>query len=664
MESSIFSAYDTRSISLSMTSINTMLLLPSSLLIASHTAYLLDPSSPEDAVSFSGFTQPIHSLFAQRASQGESEQDSPILFLAASESDRFINVYDVQSQTIIGSLVTGNEVDSLAYVSSESSGAKSGGGPDVETLAAVTKDGEVEVFDSPFGSWTSKMSKDPQSLKAMRKQKTRKATATVKVIRPDSKGRAVPVVNASFQDNELVLALAESSVDLSFDRVMWKNEDSDAMVLTGVVELQKAKTGGLGASSSSGAKDMNRSHLDESKTVTLNGIGGAEIAAATEPPEVIDISSGVEESEDSNFEEDEAPNETALPNGVHHSDEEMQESDNADEQKDGEENAKQDRGEPSFGELIRAKAPETIDVAASFPKDQSKQAVVPSLGHNLSVPTGISLGTVLSQSLRTNDVNLLESCFHVQDLHIVRATIERLDSTLASILLQKLAERLHGRPGRAGSLMVWIQWTLVAHGGYLGTQPDVISRLTSLHRVVRERANSLKPLLSLKGKLDMLEAQMNLRRSMQQRYGTANSRDKENEGVVYVEGQEESSSEESEAEDTKLTHKRGLHSGSDIGMDQGKSGAETQDEDESDEEASDAMEVDTDRSEDEESSNSGSLIENEASDTDNDSGSEEFDEEVDLEDMDSGDESGESADAGPAKAQPRPKINGVLPETH
>src|SRR5436305_8171617 len=101
---------------------------------------------------------------------------------------------------------------------------------------------------------------------------------------------------------------------------------------------------------------------------------------------------------------------------------------------------------------------------------------------------------------------------------------------------------MHKRPGRAGSLMVWVQWTLVAHGGYLATQPDLMKKLTTLKRVIDDRARGLQPLLSLKGKLDMLEAQMQLRRSMQSS-GMGPDEEDDEEGVIYVEGQEDEGSE-------------------------------------------------------------------------------------------------------------------------
>lgn len=210
--------------------------------------------------------------------------------------------------------------------------------------------------------------------------------------------------------------------------------------------------------------------------------------------------------------------------------------------------------EPSFGELAAANSTEPIDVEAAFavPLDHAQsvltrldQAVVPA-------PSAISLGTVLGQALRTNDIELLESCLQTRDVATVRATIQRLQSPLAAILLSRLAERMHRRPGRAGTMMIWIQWTLISHGGYLASQPELMRQLGALHDVLGQRARGLQPLLSLKGKLDMLDAQMQLRRSMQAPADHADSDDDDDddgEAVIYVEGQDESADSDVDARD-------------------------------------------------------------------------------------------------------------------
>ncbi|KAG5937373.1 hypothetical protein E4U53_008206 [Claviceps sorghi] len=210
--------------------------------------------------------------------------------------------------------------------------------------------------------------------------------------------------------------------------------------------------------------------------------------------------------------------------------------------KEDEAGEESDNGEtsPSFGELLRGN--DAIDVSALLQQSFStgnmttqpaRAAIVP--------PSHQSLTTVLTQALKTDDTELLESCLHTTDLPTVRNTIERIDSSLAGNLLTKLAARLHRRPGRAGNLMTWVQWTLVSHGGALASQPKVIQSLNSLQKVLAERAKGLNSLLALKGKLDLLQSQMDLRRRMQctsglLRQGESSDYD-EDEDVIWVEGE-------------------------------------------------------------------------------------------------------------------------------
>jgi U3 small nucleolar RNA-associated protein 5 len=203
---------------------------------------------------------------------------------------------------------------------------------------------------------------------------------------------------------------------------------------------------------------------------------------------------------------------------------------------------------PTFGDLVRSNS--TIDVPASLAAQAATQASRLAVQQRPTAPiTATSLGTVLNQALRTDDADLLESCLQTSDVKIIENTINRMDSSLAGTLLSKLSARMHRRPGRAFGLMRWMQWTLVAHGGALVTQPDLIARLGELNRVLEERARGLPSLLALKGKLDMLDSQMRFRKSIKAA-GAGRSRDGEGEesseeeedgdvpGVVYVEGQE------------------------------------------------------------------------------------------------------------------------------
>ena len=373
------------------------------------------------------------------------------------------------------------------------------------------------------------------------------------------------------------------------------------------------------------AKVLGKGNLDESKTVVSAG-GNATKASNNG---VISISSDSSSGDEGAEEDSDA--ESADEESAAEADVAMEEADSPADSPLLPEEA-EESGEPSFGDLVRANAAEPIDVAGAF-EDPSLRAVSYPRGTQIQPPSGASLGTVLTQALKTNDVSLLESCLHTPDVNTIRATIQRLESPLAGTLLQKLAERLHRKPGRAGSLMVWVQWTLVSHGGYLATQPDLIKKLAELNKVIDERAKGLQSLLSLKGKLDMLEAQIELRRSMQIQRRRLDEGE-EDDGVIYVEGQD--SEEEEEAKPKRLAANGNLEDISD-------------DESEVSEDMPLANGIVADSDEEDDSSDEDDLIDDEAEETDADSGDED---EVDHDDQDSEGEE-ESDEGGPPAKLPR-----------
>ncbi len=539
----------------------------------------------------------MHSI---RASAKRTIQTSqPSSFLTAAENDRFINVFSNQTDSSIGSLVAENDVAKVATVPDHgytSSGIKTATKSTDEVLAAITRGGVLELFESPFnfGGSSSSAHTELKTLKARMKQRTRKATAIVKIVRPDGGAAIVPLLDATFVDNELILVWTEGGVDLHFDKILWKNEDAPGILLNGVHEVVRGEGGAAaGAVIMNGVKDMGRAHVDDSQAVVTAGGQPEDTTMGIDKPEVISISSAEEETD---YEDEELPERLSrntseddrLPEAASHrgnlpsgeADATMEDTDGKN--SDAHEGAAE-ADQPTFGEMIKANAPGPVDVQAAFAAPNA-QVLAPTSERILQLPSGMSLGTVLTQSLRTNDISLLETCLHVRDVAIVRATIERLDSSLASTLMQKLAERFHSRPGRAGSLLVWIQWTVVAHGGYLASQPSAMRTLASLHRVITERARSLPLLLSLKGKLDMLEAQMNLRATMQARSKAQNAFDDDDEeGIVYVEGQKEDGSENevqsSDADDMEMglsDNGMAIDNAMEIG-DDAQSGAEDED---------------------------------------------------------------------------------------
>jgi len=359
-----------------------------------------------------------------------------------------------------------------------------------------------------------------------------------------------------------------------------------------------------------GVKNARKDRVDEATAVVGGGQAGhGDVDMKDAEQEIIEISSSAEEESDEASDEEDAQtgaqaDDEAAPAVNGHAEEEDRPVD--DETADAE--------ELSFGDRLRAQDPEPVresqivDVESTFAgaNPDSRTLATASQNRTRAAPSLNSLGTVLTQALRTNDQDLLETCLRNVEIDAICATVERLPSPLVGNLLQKLAERLHKKPGRAGMLMIWVQWSLVAHGGYLASQPQLVKQLSTLNKVLKERANGLQPLLSLKGRLDMLQAQLDFRRRMQRRAAD----DDEEEAVIYVEGEDDYvSSEDGSAEGD-------VPSGA-----QKRLREDFEDDDESSiDQMPTTMEVDEDS--EEASEDSDNLLDDEAEETDVDTGDE------------------------------------------
>jgi U3 small nucleolar RNA-associated protein 5 len=80
-----------------------------------------------------------------------------------------------------------------------------------------------------------------------------------------------------------------------------------------------------------------------------------------------------------------------------------------------------------------------------------------------------------------------------------------------------------------------VQWTCIAHGGAIAAQPDVTAKVRTLYDVLSRRTRTLDHLLLLKGKLDMLDAQLTYRKELAAQR-PARRGDQQDSGVIYLEG--------------------------------------------------------------------------------------------------------------------------------
>lgn len=596
--------------------------LPSNppVICASEKPYIVDVENDVPPTSFSDMRNPIQNILTS-----STESAAAGLFLA-SDSDRFLNIYDPQSQKLLMNLVAENEVSSLSFYNAAEKDAA-----DVslekQVLAVVTEDGTIELFTRPFVK-PNEPQGSKSSLKAKRQLATKRAESSIKLVRSEGSNSPAAVVKVQFQGPDLIVACAEGGSIPVFERVKWLNEDTDELAFTGTKTIAKTQSAHiLGSVTTNGARSAVETQVNESRADVEQG------AFAEDDVEMQDSkqdAASVADSEEEDSDDDQQPEQStdkAVQKQTEGADSDV-EMDNA--QGSDQEDDEEETGEPSFGELMRAHTAGEIDVEAELEDGVRIGSLVPGKPSAAiqPVPTGVSLSTVLSQSLKTNDNAMLESCFHTGDVSIIRTTIQRLESSLAATLLQKLAERISARPGRYGHLLVWVQWTCIAHGGALAGKPELLKRMSTLFKVMDQRSSSLHSLLLLKGKLDMLDAQLGLRKSIRSGAEDMDSEDEDN--IIYVEGQEEEE-EDSDAENknnatprTKLIRDQtfdedesmvnGVHSGIDDSENEEDEDEEDEDENVLDVEAeesagsSDAEESpDEDEEDDEDAESAGSV---------------------------------------------------------
>ena len=533
-----------RTITLPSDSISTLarpILKAPQILCASSTPYAIsvDTSSDSEVTTYDAFRNPVHTLVR---SAGASDDQTDVFI--ASDSDRYLNLYNVKEQRLAKTLVAEFEVGSFTTSSSG------------DILAAVTNNGVIQLFKAPFS--TDLASQSTLSKKPKRPGPAR-PDATVRLVRPGSSITPVPLVASTVDKSDLIFAWVESGVNVTFDRVRWQAEGSNALAFEGVKDIVRSKSSSLlNSVTANGVHEVGKTYVDDSQAVVAggatNGPNGESVDVDMDDDQEDEEEASEEESEtevvknqsnaaasEAESSEVEADEEEEQAEAVQGSDAEMADIDGsvADQE--------EEPAEPSFGQLLARKHPSPIAVPNTIARADGLK------NKELSIPSGLSLATVLTQSLRTNDQNLLESCFHTTDTATVRLTIQRLDSSLAATLLQKLADRLARRPGRYGHLLVWVQWTCVAHGGAIAGRPDVLQKIQSLFHVLQQRSKSLDNLLLLKGKLDMLDAQISLRKQMQAERqsrigggGTGNTITANEEDIIYIEGQDNDSSSSDE----------------------------------------------------------------------------------------------------------------------
>src|SRR3984885_10104837 len=199
---------------------------------ASATPYSINLTSSTDHQidKFDSFKNAIHTVIRS----GHEGSNSSGLFLAA-DSDRYINMYDIGQRRLSRTLVVNSGVNALSVSALRDEGDRSPS----PLLAVTTEAGIVELFSNPFQQPPKQT--ELSSIKSKRKGLTRKASASIKLIRPDREGVTVPVFQAFVQGPDVVIASIDGGVDVSFQKVRWQDEGTGELLFDGTREVFRSK---------------------------------------------------------------------------------------------------------------------------------------------------------------------------------------------------------------------------------------------------------------------------------------------------------------------------------------------------------------------------------------------------------------------------------------
>lgn len=372
------------------------------------------------------------------------------VFLASSQSDRNINVNSIENGNSVKILTGQSEIQDMILAQDDSA------------LAAITDDGLVEIFLNPLEVANQNNGSSKSSRRKSGGSQSVSSNIQISIQRPRS-SQQVRIDNLIFSKDYLILAWLENAGVPVFENFNWRESQ------TGLVELTRAH------------KTLSRAGKNDGK---INGSDPAAAAPYNEANSIVSSGKDVK-----NLESDD---------------------DDDDEQEEGTLAERLDALE--VDQSNNNKKPDNITNNTKSTNSNNNNNNNTLSKMELSTPGTFT--TILSQALKTNDHALLESCLSNHDEKVIKVSIQRLDSTLAVKLLERLAEKISRNPSQAGQLNIWIKWVMISHGGYLVTIPNLLKTLSSLHSTLADRVSTLPRLLALQGRLEMLNSQMELRRDI------------------------------------------------------------------------------------------------------------------------------------------------------
>lgn len=124
------------------------------------------------------------------------------------------------------------------------------------------------------------------------------------------------------------------------------------------------------------------------------------------------------------------------------------------------------------------------------------------------IPKSDHVAQLLVQGLHSNDKNILRTVLCNRDEDVIRNTIKRLPMTVIVPLVGELTSFIQGKTLSSQIGALWLKHLVMVHSGLLISNPDLPDLVGKVLGNIESRLALLVPLSRLKGRLDLLMAQV------------------------------------------------------------------------------------------------------------------------------------------------------------
>ncbi|KAI7859133.1 WD40-repeat-containing domain protein [Circinella umbellata] len=452
------------------------------LAVAGHTISLWNLNDQKVFKKFTGHASAVKELLF-------SNQDD--ILVSIGDDDRYVNVWDAQS--------TNNNTNNLTALTLENNVIQIDFNE--SSVLAVSEDGTTGIWQnasSPAIAGSS--SSGPKNRRKMARATTKQPDSTISVVSSTSEDQIIPILSARFvndnDDNKAVMIARGSSIKPSFEIVQYVNEESGA-VRDNIVLTRQAAINNLmntGSVAANNLKTTQKSYNESSVKV----IGNTDFAIKA-------------------------------PTMEDHTLEQQQQQ---------QQQQTESLTEPSLEQRLNEMG---VEGAETIKNEKIKKKF-----NKPPTPSAGSLQQVLLQALHSGDKALLEACLTQEKAEIVNTTVQRLPTAYVIPLMLQLIAKFQNSPGRGSGLLIWIKAVLLTHTTYLMTVPDLVAQLSTFYQALDARLAVFPKLLALRGRLDLIQNQINNRSRFSQQ-----EEDMENNVMgVYV---EEDSDDEAEQEEVAMS---------------------------------------------------------------------------------------------------------------